>query len=74
MAEGAGFRPWRDDTITALILLDLPVACLSLIVLLVMTIPTTFWRAAMVTFVYGLLGLALAGFIGALLIFMRAIV
>ena len=46
-----GFRMWRDDTKLAVVVLNLPTAGLALTVLLVLSLPTTFWRAAMVAFV-----------------------
>jgi hypothetical protein len=55
VAEELGLRMRRDETRIAVVIFDLPVAGLALSVLLVATLPTTFWRAALVTFLYGLI-------------------
>jgi hypothetical protein len=53
-----GLRMWPDDEKLLLAILNLPVADLALTTLLIVMLPTTFWRAAMVTFVYNLILLA----------------
>ncbi|MBN9117644.1 MAG: hypothetical protein J0I06_00480 [Planctomycetes bacterium] len=63
-AQDMGFRMHREETKLAVAVLNLPVAALTLTMLLVGLLPTRFWRAAMVTFVYGLLGLAFVLFVG----------
>ena len=66
LAEGVGFRMSREETKLAVAVLNLPVAALALTVMLSAWLPTTFWRAAMVVFVFGfiLLGVgALAGMV-----------
>jgi hypothetical protein len=63
--EALGLRMWRDESKLAVVFLNLPVAGLMLTVLMIVMLPTTFWRAAMVTFVYGLVLLAITVFIGA---------
>jgi hypothetical protein len=55
VAEELGLRMRRGDTRTAVAIFDLPVVGLTLSVLLVATLPTTFWRAALVAFLYGLI-------------------
>ncbi len=60
-----GLRMWREETRLAVLILDLPFAFLTLVVLLVPILPTTFWRAAMVAFLYGLLVIIFSLTIGA---------
>ena len=62
--EEIGMRMWRGDTKAAVALVNLPVAALAMAVQLVLMLPTTFWRAAMVTFVFGLALFALAALVG----------
>lgn len=69
MASEMGFRMWREETKLAVALLNLPVAALALTLLLTWTLGTRFWRAAMVTFVYGLVLLAFVLFIGSVVLF-----
>jgi hypothetical protein len=59
-AEGVGLRMRREETRFAVALFDLPIVALTLSVMLVASLPTGFWRAAMVSFIYGFLLLALA--------------
>lgn len=63
MATEMGFRMWREDTKLAVTILNLPVAALALTTLLAWTLPTGFWRGAMVTFIYGFVMLAFVLFI-----------
>jgi hypothetical protein len=55
VAEELGLRMRRGDTKTAVAIFDLPVVGLALSVLLTATLPTTFWRAALVAFLFGLI-------------------
>ncbi len=63
-AEAVGLRPHSDDTQLAILILDLPVASFALTLLLVAMAPTTFWRAAMVAFLYAFIVLGFAVGIG----------
>ncbi len=59
-AQEVGLRMWREETRLAVAVVNLPVAGFALTVLLTMMLPTGFWRAAMVAFVYGFI---LGGFV-----------
>lgn len=67
VASEIGFFVDRRGAQFAVTLLNLPVAGLALTVLLTWTLPTRFWRAAMVTFLYGFVALAIVLFMGLLL-------
>jgi hypothetical protein len=71
-AEGTGLRPGREETQFALAIVELPIVGFILSALLVAMLPTGFWRAAMITFLYGLLLFALAVFFGMVIFVMRA--
>jgi hypothetical protein len=71
-AEGMGLRPGRDETQFALAVVELPVVGFILSALLSALLPTGFWRAAMITFLYGLLLFALAVFFGMAIFVLRA--
>jgi hypothetical protein len=62
-AEEIGFRMWREETKLGVGILNLPLAAVGQMVSLIVLLPTTFWRAAMVTFVYGLIILGFVVFI-----------
>lgn len=64
VADEMGFRMRREGPQFVVTLLNLPVAALALTLLLTWSLPTRFWRAAMVTFMYGLVVLAFVLFIG----------
>jgi len=70
-AESVGLRMRRGETQFAIALVDLPIVALTLSVMLVASLPTGFWRAAMVTFIYGFLLVALALCFGAVLFVLR---
>jgi hypothetical protein len=65
--ELLGLRVGREDAQLVVALFALPVGDLALCVLLFSMLPTTFWRAAMVTFVYNLIllgvGLGISAFL-----------
>jgi hypothetical protein len=63
-AEAVGLRMHRDDTKLAVALVDLPLTSFVLVLMLVAVLPTTFWRASMVTFLYNLIIIGLAVGIG----------
>jgi hypothetical protein len=63
-AEGLGLRMRREETRFAVLLLNLPLTGLTLTILLLSMLPTKFWRAAMVAFVYGVLFLAFGTALG----------
>jgi hypothetical protein len=65
--EAFGLRMRREETKLAVLILDLPLAALTLTVLLLSMLPTNFWRAAMVAFVYGILFLAFAAGVGSMI-------
>lgn len=73
-AEGMGLRMGRGDTSFAVALFDLPIVALTLSVMLVASLPTGFWRAAMVTFIYGFLLLGLGLFCAVLIFVLRVLV
>ena len=73
-AQDVGFRMHREETRLAVLILNLPVAGLALTVLLALVLPTNFWRAAMVAFIYGLLVLAFFLVIGALALVFAVVV
>lgn len=73
-AEGVGLRPGRDDTQFALAIVELPIVGFLLSALLSTMLPTGFWRAAMVTFLYGLLLFALAMVLAVVIFAMRVLV
>jgi hypothetical protein len=54
-AESMGLRVRREESQLAVAVAALPVAFLTLSVMLVVGLPTTFWRAAMVAFLYGVI-------------------
>lgn len=62
--ELVGLRMWRDESKVLIGLLGFPVAAGAMTLLLVWMLPTTFWRAAMVTFLYGVVILAFLLFVG----------
>jgi len=72
-AESVGLRMRRDDTQLAVAIVDLPIVFLTLTVTLVATLPTTFWRGAMIAFVYGFLLFVLVVCIGIALFFLRVV-
>jgi hypothetical protein len=66
-AEGVGLRMSREDTKLAVAIVNMPLACLAMTVLLASTLPTNFWRAAMVTFVYCILFFAFVAAVGSVI-------
>jgi hypothetical protein len=64
-AEENGLRMRHVETRLAIAIVALPIAYLTLTVMLILLLPTTFWRAAMVAFVYGLFILGLVVAVGA---------
>jgi hypothetical protein len=65
--EMIGLRRWRDESMLVVAFLCLPLADLILTVQLFALLPTTFWRAALVAFVYNLILGALTVSIGAVI-------
>lgn len=72
-AAEMGFRMWREETQLAVAILNLPIAGLTLTLTLILMLPTRFWRAAMVTFMYGLVVVAFVLFIGLVVLFVTRI-
>lgn len=50
--EFLGLRMWRDESKLVVAILDLPFAGLALVLALIALLSTTFWRAAMIAFIY----------------------
>ena len=69
--ESQGLRMRQTDTRLAVAVLDLPVAFLTLSVVLLAALPTTFRRAALVAFVFGLLLAGVALTVGSVAFFFR---
>jgi hypothetical protein len=63
--EELGLRMRHVETRLAVAVLNFPIAGLALTVLLSLTLPTNFWRAGLVAFVYGLIIVAFLVFVGA---------
>jgi hypothetical protein len=66
LEEVVGLRMWREESKLLVTILNLPVAFGTLTLLLTGTLPTNFWRAGLVAFVFGLVLLAFLLFIGAI--------
>jgi hypothetical protein len=71
MENLVGLKMWRDESQLVVAVLDLPITDLVLTAALCVLLPTTFWRAALIAFVYNLIIFVLtlsAGAIVALLV------
>ena len=72
--ELIGLRMWRDEAKLVIAVLTLPVADLALTVLLIVMLPTTFWRAVLVALVYNLILLAIALIVAAIVFVLAALI
>ena len=63
---------WRDESKLVVAIFNLPVTDLALALFLTVMLPTTFWRAAMIAFVYNLILGALIVSIGAVIFVIAA--
>jgi hypothetical protein len=72
-AQDVGFRMHRDETQLAVAILNLPVAGLALTVLLALFLPTNFWRAGMVAFLFGVFVFAFLLFVGVPVLLITAV-